>query len=154
MSELQNIVIRAFLVLLLAGCAGHGSIKNTGSIDASWAGVWRGKAMIENTLSLPRVFVLDIVYTSTHIKAYYSDPRAGIEQLQVRKLFIEDDSIRFAISYETPHSIFAVMSFSGKRIGDDLMITFEGSRGGRDFMGKWQANHISSKNLAQHKSTP
>lgn len=117
-------------------------LPNTGEVSQSWAGIWQGKVLIENERIPPKNVELNIVFTSTHIKAFYTDSSSHIIQYPVENLAFRGDEIEFALSFETQRGLRQRARFTGHRRGNSLMVNFEGSEGGRSFRGKWQARQV------------
>ena len=126
-------------IVFLYACSGAYEIRNSGSVDDRWAGKWQGLMLIENSLQPPKSVALEIDFTSTHIRAFYTDETEKVYRKQVNKLKIEGDAIRFQVAYETRRGLRAVLVFSGKRQGRSLMFELWGSEGGRTLRGKWEA---------------
>ncbi len=126
-------------IVILNACSGSYEIRNSGTLDDRWAGQWQGLMLIENSLEPPKTVGLEIEFTSTHIRAFYTDESEKVYRKQVRKLKIEGDRIRFQVAYETRRGLRAVLAFSGQRHGRSLMFELWGSEGGRTLRGKWEA---------------
>ncbi len=129
-------------MIFFAACSGSMEIRNTGAVDEGWAGHWRGRMLIENSLEPPHLVALDVEFTSTHIRAFLSDENENVKHRQVRNLRIDGDAIEFDVAYDTIRGLRAMAHFSGKRIGRSMMLEFEGSEGGRPYRGKWEVRRI------------
>ncbi len=143
LKEYFSIRTALFLTLLLAmACSGSHEIRNTGEVDDGWAGEWEGQMLIENTLQPPKQVKLEVEFTSTHIKAFYTDSLEKVYHQKVDKFRINGDEIRFQVGYDTERGLRAVIDFSGQRSGRYLMVEFSGSEGAKAFQGKWEARQV------------
>ena len=137
--------LRMFSVVsLLSGmffmaCSSIHEIRNTGEIDDTWAGLWKGKMLIEDSLNPPKEVLLEIEFTSTHIRGFYTDSLETVYRQKVKRLRIEGDQIQFQVAYETKRGLRALIDFAGRRFGQHMMVEFWGSEGGKSFRGKWEA---------------
>lgn len=127
------------LVAVLWGCSSSQEIRNTGDIDDSWSGMWYGRLLIENSFMPPRKVELEIEFTSTHIRAFYTDSSEAVYRQKVSRLQLEEDGIKFQVAYDTRRGLRALLEFDGRRTGRYVMAEFWGSEGGRPFRGKWEA---------------
>ncbi|KAA3612219.1 MAG: hypothetical protein DWQ05_19665 [Calditrichaeota bacterium] len=130
------------LVLFFSiSCGGSKSLQNSPDIDVSWQGIWSGPALIENSTTPAKIFSLEIVFTSTHITGYFTDKKAGINRKIVHDLQLKDGELHFKVPYQTKFVMRSFMSFTGKRNGRNMAVTFIGRESGRSFKGKWQARN-------------
>ena len=140
MSLLRTICsLPMFLGAVFLSCSGVHEIRNTGEIDETWAGLWQGKMLIENSRIPPKPVQLQIEFTSTHIRGFYTDSLEAVYRQKVKRLRIEGNRIQFQIAYETRRGLRALIDFSGRRFGRYMMMEFWGSEGGKSFRGKWEA---------------
>ncbi len=137
----RSVLLSLLIVPLFLACSGSRELQNTPDIDASWQGVWQGQAILENSLEAPKFIQLRIDFTSTNIRAFYSDTTSDVRNVRVSRLKLEGDQIDFTVVYETRHDLASRIRFTGRRVGNSLMVEFHGRRGGRPFNGIWQARY-------------
>ncbi len=137
-----------FLLLIwgLSGCAGGGKLANTEKIDPSWAGLWKGKLLLAEANRLTRPIELDVVFTSTNIRAFWTDSTENLKRLPVRQLQLENGDISFKITYESLRGIDAFLACKGQRSGKDLVLNVLWREGGKTFRGGVQARRFIQSN--------
>jgi len=94
-----------FLLLVLPSflaCSAARELQNSPEIDASWQGLWQGQAILGNSLETPKFIQLRIDFTSTNIRAFYSDTTSGVRDVRVSRLKLEGDEIAFTVYYGEP----------------------------------------------------
>ena len=135
--------LSTWIVLLVLGilsaCSSTQSINNTGDVSDSWAGQWNGQMIFQNRRIPPRKISVDVVFTSTRIRAFYTDSTAKIIHKPVGKLKFTDDTIRFQIGYETPRGLRTLLNFSGRMHRGTLLTEIDGGVGGKSLRAKWEA---------------
>jgi hypothetical protein len=132
------------LFFWIFACAGNRKANYGNDIDLSWAGTWKGQALVVNSLDPPKSMELDIVFSGSGITAFLTDSSQNLIRHTIRELVFEDESIIFKASYETIRSLQRNIVFRGIKLGPYLKIEFSGSEGGRAFTGKWQAKRVTT----------
>jgi len=127
-----------FVFGLLSACSSTQSIKNTGAVDDSWAGQWKGLMIFQNRRIPPRTISLDVVFTSTRIRAFYTDSTARIIHKPVNKLRFTDETVQFQVGYETARGLRTLLNFSGRLERGTLMTEVAGGVGGQALRARWE----------------
>lgn len=136
---MRRMLFTVTTILMLAACSAPRQIQNTEAIDPAWAGRWQGSWLTVDSKRAAKEVVLDIEFSSTTIKAFYTDAEEKLDRFQVFRLRLDGDRIAFEVRYESERGLPVITRYSGQRMGKTMMLDFTGSEGGRGFRGKIQA---------------
>lgn len=136
---MRRMLFTVTTMVVLAACSAPRQIQNTEAIDPAWAGRWQASSLTVESKKAAKEVVLEIEFSSTTIKVFYTDTEEKLDRFQVFRPRLDGDRITFEVRYESERGLPVITRYNGQRLGKTMMIDFTGSEGGRGFRGKIQA---------------